>query len=217
MTRNLTSQIGRFALTLFIIVLGTSCNFENSVDPPGDVANFNPTEAYPKVRDYVGKKAKLIEINARYVRSDGTMDLTADYKPSLTYQFVQKSSASENKPVGTGTKGREYEGIEVNVSAPHWVSQSINGRAPQSKKNKGMVKRVSSAGKHKWEERAKKPKCSFERIWKKAMKVDKDTKKARDAVAVIDYNKKGYSFVINDLNVRLFFDHKCQVDEDRRF
>ncbi len=206
-------HVGLVVLMGFCAGFQGCCNYNDSIEPPGDISNFNPTASFPEIQAYAGEDAKLREIKARYVRSDGTMDLEAEYKPSLQYIFVRKSHQDNDKPLGTGTKNRAYEEVEVTVSKPGWVHRSSVGgggiNSESTERNKGMYQEISFTRERDYRETTRAPKCSFAKIWKKARKLETIDK---SAVAVITYDYLGYEFVINDLKVRLFFDKDCKPE-----
>ena len=207
----------RACLRIFLVSLvfvATGCTYENSVDLPADINNFPPIRTLPKVEAYVGPDAKLVSIEARFVRPDGTLDLEADYKPSLEYTFIQKRKSADDQPVGTGTKSRTYERIEVDVREPGWVHTKEFGggvNKETTEKHKGMNKKLSFVDGDDWKRRARSPKCDFEKIWSEAREVS--SKIPKDAVANITYDSLGYEFTIRDLDVKLYFDTMCKPED----
>src|SRR5206468_6698954 len=70
---------------------------------PGNATRFDPVAAFPGVLDYAGKDAQLTSLKAYFVRSDGMMDLTANYNPRAEYEFIIKvPPPADAPPVGAG-------------------------------------------------------------------------------------------------------------------
>ena len=183
---------------------------------PGDASNFDPVGALPGVTAYAGDGAQLISIDAEYVRSDGTMELTATYSPapSVEYKFVHKVPRPDNAaPVGAGgaNTGDWYEPITIDASQPgKWWSVSKtsgNVTTKYSYMNQGMERETSTPENGLDSEIVPAPACSFAELWKVALKKDAP----KDAVATIEYDQNGYRFNIIGLGYDLDFDTKCQV------
>jgi hypothetical protein len=98
---------------------------------PGDPRNFDPVAALPGVREYAGEGAQLVSIEAYYVRSDGTLDLNASYRPYTTYKFYREvPPPADAPPVGAGGKagGKWYEPVQVRASEPgQWYHVTRTG------------------------------------------------------------------------------------------
>lgn len=59
---------------------------------PGSQAQFDPVAAYPEVAKIAGSRGKLNTIEAKYVQPNGTLNLNAEYHPSVRYSFVENTS-----------------------------------------------------------------------------------------------------------------------------
>ncbi len=209
------SRAHRWVVVLFL-ACGLGCTYQESVEPPEDITAFNFTRALPKVEAYAGQDASLVKIEAYYVRSDGTMDLTADYRPRLNYTFVRKrAEGSEDGPIGTGQRQRAYEVIEVEVREPGWLNINSGGRSNSTERHKGMNRRISESGEDVWKARTPPPKCDVKEVWAKAIK---KVKAPKNAVAIITYERGGYQFSIHDVDINVVFDKKCKLltDEEAR-
>ncbi len=176
---------------------------------PGDAKAFDPIAALPQVAAYAGEGAELTVIDAYYVRSDGTMDLTASYHPYVNFTFARKvPTPADAPPIGAGGKadGAWYEPVTIKAYEPGswWTVRSNN--SSYSYVNRGM-KRDTSRPTTSPNVIIPTPKCTFKQLWSAA--VEKGAPK--DAVAVIRYFERGYNFSINDADVRLQFDRDCQL------
>lgn len=181
----------------------------------GDAAHFDPITSLPDVRAYAGEGAQLTSIDANYVRSDGTLDLTASsYLPRATYEFVRELDAPppDAPPIGAGgsVNGRWYEPVEIAVYQPgQWRSVTrIGGGVSNSYTymNQGMQREVDDATSSP-EPILPDPTCSFADLWQVALKQDAPA----DAVAIIDYEADGYSFNISGASIYLQFDQQCKL------
>lgn len=80
--------LGVFAfvgLILYFTVFSNSCAKlmgEETYPIAGDPARFDPFAAIPDIKSKLGPEAILLEMDASFVRSDGTLDLTAQYQRS---------------------------------------------------------------------------------------------------------------------------------------
>lgn len=183
---------------------------------PGDASRFDPIASLPEIKAYAGENVQLISIDAYYVRSDGTMELTADYSPSpnVEYKFVREvPRPADAPPVGAGgaNTGPWYEPITIEASKPgQWFTVSRTGggsRTTYSYMNQGMEREVDSPDDGLSDQIVADPACSFAGLWQQAIKHDAP----RDAVATIEYDVSGYNFNISGLSIYLTFDTNCQL------
>jgi hypothetical protein len=181
-----------------------------------DASNFDPFGAYDEISAFAGQDAQLIEINASYVRADGTMDLTATYSPSpyVDYKFAREvERPGDAPPVGVAgsTNGPWYEPITIRAFQPgqrrHTSITKGGVRTSFDWVNEGLVRDVSDPTSSLSPEFIARPQCSPADLWKAALEEDAP----RDAVAVIRYDKNGYSFVISGAQVSLQFDMECKL------
>lgn len=181
---------------------------------PGDAANFEPFTALPEVFEYAGAGAELVSIDLRYVRSDGTMDLTAEsYQPRVEYVFVRPAAPpADAPPIGAGgsTTGQWYERVTIEAYKPgqwrHVTTISGGVSTEYSYMNQGMERDIASPTSTKSTVIAR-PECSLAAMWEAAKKQDAP----QDAVAIITYNAQGYDFRISALSISLHFDTDCRL------
>jgi len=207
-----------FGLTIAAIFHYADSKLADTEPPPGDARRFDPIAAYGEVAAFAGENAQLVSIAARFVRSDGTMDLKADYRPSPSaqYRFVREMPApAEAPPVGAGgnADGRWHESVHVGISRP-WQFRSVrrvggSGGASYQYFNRGMERRTDPPSGRASAAIAPPPACAFRRLWAEAI--------ARGApaaaVAVIEYDARGYAFRIDDLGFSMRVAADCSVWE----
>lgn len=183
---------------------------------PGEANSFDPFGSYAQVKAFAGQDTQLIEISANYVRSDGTLDLTATYSPapSVDYQFAHEVPRPSNAPpVGAGgaNNGAWYERITIRTFQPgqrRHVSIIKSGvRVSFDYVNEGMTRDVNDPTSSLSAEFVPAPKCTTAELWKAALAKDA----SKDAVAIIRYDKSGYSFTISGTRINLQFDMACAL------
>lgn len=180
-----------------------------------DPERFDPSQALEAARAFAGPSSELLEFEARFVRSDGTMDLTAAYHPSLEYEFVRPNTNPDEAPVGTGKGDRAFERIDIDVHEPRWVHvQRFGGGCSGTFKDLGMRRDSSFGGREAYDRRAPVPGCSLAAVWKLA----REAKQIPEgAVAVITYSGAGFEFEISDLDVELWFSPECEPLDEAAF
>ena len=181
---------------------------------PGDPASFDPIASLGGVSDFAGSDAQLISIDARFVRSDGTMDLTASYTPGprVNYEFALPTDPpADAPPVGAGGGSTWYLPVTIEVYQPgqwrHVTSMGGGVSTEYSYMNKGMDRDTSSPTTSP-REFVPEPTCSFADLWQVAIQ---QKEAPEDAVATITYDGRGYYFRISDLGISEYFDADCQL------
>ena len=198
-----------------LIASGFRDEGEESAAVSGDPISFDPVASLPEVKEFSGEGSKLLSIDAMYVRSDGTLDLTAtSYRPTVDYEFYRETAAPEDAPpIGAGgsIERKWYETVTVSVYRPgetrHVTSMGGGINKSYYYTNKGMDRSVDGpTGVVPGVELAE-PKCSFADLWKVAL----EEGAAEDAVAMIEYTEDGYDFSISGLDINLEFDAECTL------
>jgi hypothetical protein len=93
--------------------------FDLSRPVPGDAHHYKPLAYLKDVAAYAGPGARVTEIDASGMRFDGTIDLNADYKPHITYEFEVPSHGDPTKPIGAGgIAGAAKQTISVRMWEP---------------------------------------------------------------------------------------------------
>jgi hypothetical protein len=181
---------------------------------PGDSRHFDPIAAYPVIVDYAGGKSNLVSIFALYVRSDGTLDLNASYRPYVTYEFYREMDTppADAPPVGAGgtVSGTWYEPVQIRAYEPGQWRRVSGGGVGYTYMNQGMERDTSSPTTNPSDEFVDMPVCSFKQLWDVALTKDAP----KDAVATIEYDIDGYEFRISDTSISLEFDFDCQLKGD---
>jgi len=171
---------------------------------PGDAAHFDVITTYPQIAAFAGTDFHLERVSMKFVKSDGTLDLTADYGASVSYYFahVLDKSAANGAPVGVSNSvGPTAELAFVNISKPGLKSPNKNQYY-----DFGMDRSASTATA--WTGTlADVPTCSLKALWDAAIQKGASA----EAVATIDYDSTGYRFVIQALNIRLQFAANCSL------
>ena len=90
---------------------------------PGDTAKFDPIASYGDIAQFAGDNVQVEDIDMKFVKSDGTMDLTANYGAEVSYRFahVLDNAPNNSAPLGAGGNppgGTYAERIDVNVDHP---------------------------------------------------------------------------------------------------
>ncbi|MFH1620629.1 MAG: hypothetical protein ABIB04_00925 [Patescibacteria group bacterium] len=191
----------------------TSSIVEQTVPVPGDPTRFDPIASLSEIQSFAGEGSKLLSINALYVKSDGTMDLTASYHPSVEYQFFRETSPPKDAPpVGAGSSpnGAWFEPVTIKAYEPgQWHHVKIMGgvSTEYSYRNNGMERDTSKPVSSPPGTPLSDPACAFSDLWRTAL----DRGASASAVAIIEYNDDGYIFTINDTDITLMFDSECKL------
>ena len=208
--------LGFCALMIFVVYI-TSCSTmvgkffgEETVPLQGAPKRFDPVAEIANIKSKLGPGADLVELDANGGRSDGTMDLMADYKPAPTVSYIferKLDAAPEGKttpPVGAGRGPNSVwvEEIRVSVSRPgqfrHVRKMGAGSSSEYTYTMEGMeFDRTSSMREPKAE--VDPSKVSFKQMWEKG----KTEGATDDAVAKIEIDDDGYAFTISVLRVRL--------------
>lgn len=167
----------------------------------GDASHFDPFASLADIRARVGAGARLVSIRADYVRSDGTMDLNATYRPApnVTYQFqVPAKGKGKAPPIGAGGGANSawVQSVEVSVYQPgqrrHRTTISGNSRTSYDYTNEGMEIERGSVMMSEVKPDLGDPKTSTQDLWKIALSKGAP----KDAVATISYDSFGFEFSI---------------------
>lgn len=185
----------------------------------GDAAAFDPISAYDSIAAFAGEGAQLVSFDAYYVRSDGTLDLTATYTPSprVTLEYLLEVPRPDNAPppgvAGVGGGDKWYQRIIIDVYKPgqrrNVTQTSGNVRTSYSYVNEGMTRDLRNDPTTSTDPFLPAPRCSFRDFWAVALERGAPS----DAVAVIEYDEDGYEFDVNlnDQSVRLRFNNNCAL------
>ena len=187
----------------------------------GDPRRFDPFASIPDIQSKLGPGAILLQMDASFVRSDGTLDLKATYKPApnADYRFRVpiKDAPKDAPPVGAGRKPGDVwiQDVTVRVYEPglrrHVTRTSGGTRSSYSYTNEGMDVERSTPQMGSLGAGLPNPKLSTKEMWEVAISKGAD----RDAVARIRYEDDGYEFIISELKYHLRWDADGWLDELR--
>ena len=209
---------------LYMTVFSNSCAKmmgEETYPISGDPKRFDPFASIPDIKSKLGPEAILLEMDASFVRSDGTLDLKAQYKPApnANYRFrvPVKEAPKDAPPIGAGRKPGDIwiQDVTVRVYEPgmrRHVSRISGGtRSSYSYTNEGMDVDRSIPQMGSLEGAIPEPKINTKEMWDFAISKGAD----KDAVARISYEDDGYDFTISELKVHIRWDADGKLDEDR--
>lgn len=180
----------------------------------GNAARFDPIAQYETVQNYAGPNAQLLEIAAYYVRSDGTLDLTASYGARVDYEFYRPTDAEgkEAPPLGAGGTGTDqwYQTVSVEADQPGRTWHIESGSSEYSFTNQGLTREWDTPQNRIPGTAIPAPECSFATLWQIALEREAPS----EAVAIIRYDEDGYEFSISDTGIRLNFDTDCSLERE---
>ncbi len=211
-------------LILYLTVFSNSCAKMFGVETypvSGNPRAFDAFAALPEIRAKVGEKAVLMEVDARFVKSDGTLDLNAAYKPApnANYTFVLPLDEAPKgaPPIGAGRRPGDIwtQRVTVQVYEPgqtRHVTRIGGGSSTEyNYRNEGMDINRGAATMGNLDRALPEPRLNAKEMWKVALEKGAD----KDAVANIEYDSNGYSFQISALKVFLYWDMEGVFDERR--
>ncbi len=142
----------------------------------------------------------------QFVKSDGTLDLTANYGAQVVYDFerVLDNPPTGAAPLGAGGKpsGIFSQRIFVTLDQPG-MKTFTQGK---NYYNYGMHLSTSSPSGYSGADLPT-PSCPLKQLWAAAIEQDAPV----NAVAHIYYDQTGYAFTIRDTSIRLQFNANCQL------
>lgn len=210
--------LGVIGLIIFMVVVCgggstwlSTYFWEDTREIEGDGNAYDPIAAFDTVSAYAGENAQLLSIEAYYVRSDGTLDLYADYFPRVDYDFYVEVSneAGDDVPLGAPNSSANadtlYQAVSIAVWQPYQM-RSVSTSRSYSYMHMGMERDISEPQRSKPSNGVPAPACHFADLW--ATAIEKNDAPS-DAVAIIRYNSDGYNFSISDTNIRMQFDFEC--------
>jgi hypothetical protein len=185
----------------------------NTQVPPGDLTKFDPVASFAAMANYAGPKARLIELRAYYVKTDGTLDLSAEYFPRVTARFIAQASQADAEAQGPRAPGSGFRAgddifVEVEVQQPRTYHVNSGG-SEWDEKHLGMGRTPSGAATQ-VPDLIDPPACSFGALWKDALAAGAPG----EVVALITYDREGYSFQANGRDFSLRFSRDCKAQSD---
>lgn len=199
---------GRALLGVMVV---TGCfAADNTAPPPGELARFDPIASFSAMAAYAGPEPRLVRMSATYVKSDGTMDFTADYPTRLRIDFVVNASAADVDQLGPVAPGSGYAvgdaiDTQIIVTKPGLRHVSSTGGS-RNERHLGM-ERDPGMGKTLTTTFVAPPTCSFATLWSAAIAAGAP----KDVVANIHYDEDGYTFTANGHDFRRAFAMDCSL------
>lgn len=195
---------------LGVMVVAGCFAADNTAPPPGELARFDPIAQLSAMAAYAGPQARLVRMSATYVKSDGTMDFTADYPTRLRVDFVVNASADDVDRLGPVAPGSGYAvgdaiDTQILVVKPR-VQHVTSGGSSWNERHLGM-ERDPGSGKTLTTKFVAAPTCSFATLWSAAIAAGAP----RDVVANIEYDADGYSFRANGHDFARRFAMDCTL------
>ncbi len=173
------------------------------------VQRYEPFEALRAVTKFAGEGAQLLQIEARAVKPNGTVDLTADAKPLVSYIFLAPGEQEPELPVGAGAQASLLH-TKVLVGRPgEYVVQRPGGGAGAAMRvaHAGMIHAGRSGAPADARDRVvPPPRCTLAGLWNKAIAAGAPA----DTVALLRYDHRGYTFRLDEPVLQLRFDIGCQ-------
>jgi hypothetical protein len=209
-------------LPIFFFVIGPMFGLfnvfgEDTREVPGDAAAFDPIASYAEIEAYAKGEAasiEFIEMDATYVKSDGTLDLTAEsYFPQVTSRFAIPAERPEDAPpIGAGGSTGDYEQLVTIKAFQPGQMRSVTtlsggSRTSYTYKHLGLERDIDGPTPVAQRETMPAPSCSFAELWEAAIQRDAP----RDAVAIIKYDDGEYRFSISAVSIYLEFDQSCKL------
>lgn len=187
-----------------LALAGCRTDLKNTAAPPGDVQAYQPFAHLAQVLAFAGPDAKLIEMTAVGVASNGTMQLPASASTRVDHRLTARD-----------TQGR-YVDVRVEIHAPRDVSVSsgdLDGLESTSpKRHLGMRREVfpfnGLVPQSLDQSAVALPKCSAADLWKQSLAAGAPA----DQLATIVYGAAGYELrVLKPKYVSIRFDHDCTL------
>jgi hypothetical protein len=187
----------------------------------GDPSAFDPLAGYADAAAFAAgednpENVLLLEMDAAYVRADGTMDLNATYSPApnTTYTFLRSIPRPEDAPppgvAGTSASGDWFEVIDIRAFEPgqrRRVTQRGSVNVDYYYTNEGMTRIIQDRTNDvDMEDIVPAPTCALTDLWEVALARGAP----ENAVAVISYDADGYQFnIVGEMVLR--FNANCQL------
>lgn len=169
---------------------------------------FDPIAALPAVKRMVPPDAHMVQLVAQSVRADGTIDLGAQWRPNVLFQFAVSHGASD-RPVGAPGSAGAVRWISVRADRPGWnvVGRDHSGTYYDWSRGLTLLNPIDMPAS--LSAPVALPTCSFKALWAEAIRAGAP----KDAVAAILYNARGYAFSIEGTPHSYQFDKGCKLQK----
>jgi hypothetical protein len=184
---------------------------QGTADFPGDVKAFDVIASFPKIAAYAGEGAQLIKMEARYVPTNGLMDLTKEYKPLVDLEFAAKATQKDVDVQGPQAPGSGFVvgdliDVSIELRAPYTAHVNIVNQGQYFEKHLGMDRETGNKASAN-NQYVTAPKCSFAQLWRDAIAKGSPS----NVESIITYNAYGYEFKANGTNFSANFDIDCKL------
>lgn len=174
-----------------------------------DETRYDPLAVEGEIRDFAAwgieeyaDTLELQSVDIDYVRADGTLDLTADYEPTVNWRWVGPR-LDPSGPPGVGSED-VYLTVRVEATDRHTESTGTGESTSQSfylgLRRYEYESEIEELRAVPW------PKCSLTELWDHALQAGAPD----DGVAQIRYDHRGYDFEIEGVDIEIEFDHDCE-------
>jgi len=183
------------ALTIGACCVGCGMLGGGGKSPPGLPTAYKPIKWYDSIRRTCGSGCKLLDIVAKNVASDGTMDLTSGALVRYEFKNLKRTTKSKSK----SKDKNKYERVVITiprVGSSTRIDKVIMDRATHSIDATHNRSRTVIG-----------PKCELSKLWQLAMTKGAD----RKDLAEITYDRDGYLFEIEGKKLSLRFNRQCQL------
>lgn len=172
-----------------------------------DPKRFDFSKHYALANALIGPGWRYVSTVARGVKPDGSMDLTAPYEPTVTYQWRAALAApADEVPIGASVDVKVPVAL-VEVNAPGWHVATQRQGKTSYRWSRGIERReldypASSIGAG----GGQPPTCALKALWDEALRAGAP----KNAVATIRHDAQGYTFDIDGTDHRYAFNHACE-------
>lgn len=165
---------------------------------------FDPIKHLPIAKKMAGPNLQMTQLIAQSVRADGTVDLTASWRPTVMFQYVAPNAAGD-LPVGAPGTGDNIQLITIRADRPGWNATGQIGPDTYYDWSRGLTRLEPMTMPAMIMPTTAPPKCSFKKLWDEAIKRGAP----RDAVANIQFRTDAYAFTIEGTPHAYRFDKDC--------
>ena len=200
-------MIAALGVFIFAMIVGPEVLRDGSLSNLKQPAErFDPIQALPDVGAMMGPSTRYWQFMAQGVRSDGTVDLTADYAPLVTYQSFAES-ASTGAPLGAPGQAA-MQLVIVHAMRPGWHVASRDSDGTSWRLSRGLERSQIPWHAHTTGlPTSSSPTCPLAKLWEQAIAQGTPA----DAVAQIVHNAQGYRFTIEGTSIEHRFDQGCSL------
>ncbi len=169
----------------------------------GPIEAYDPIISFGQVYDWVGRDWQFLSMDVEYVRSDGTLDLNAPYRPYVRYQFYKEVPNPNGMPLPLGAGG-------TGVAEPWYVVRTVWVEKPEMLNLAMRMRDASPSNRLDMANEGSPPTCHLSELWERAIET---LEVPVNAVAIIRYDGERYYFNVRDTDFRMEFTTACNPVE----